>query len=49
MVKDFGKMGTNFIGVSRRQQNEEVTFWNNTFGVGICISYFNDGRGRYKH
>jgi len=31
----------------RRQQNEEVTFWNNVFGVGNCRSYSNDGSGRY--
>jgi hypothetical protein len=31
---------------TRRLQNEKVTFWNNTFGVGNCISYSNDGKGR---
>jgi len=33
--------------IERRQQNEEVTFWNNLFSVGNCRSYSNDGRGRY--
>jgi hypothetical protein len=33
----------------RRQQNEEVTFWNNAFGVGNCCSYPNDGTSRYTH
>ena len=35
--------------IERRQQYEEVTFWNNAFGVGNCRSYSNDGTGRYTH
>ena len=33
----------------RRLQNEKVTFWNNTFGFGNCISYSNDGGSRCRH
>ena len=37
-----GKLGMDI----RRLQNEKITFWNNAFGVGTCISYPNDGGGR---
>jgi len=33
----------------KREQNEEVTFWNNAFGVGNCRSYSNDGRSEHKY
>jgi hypothetical protein len=36
-------------GWRRRQQNEKVTFWNNPFSVGKCLSYHDDGSGRYKY
>jgi hypothetical protein len=32
-----------------RQRNEEVTFWNNAFGVGNCRSYSDDGGGEHKY
>jgi hypothetical protein len=35
--------------IERRQQNEEVTFWNNTFGVDNCRSYSSDVSCRYTH
>ena len=35
--------------IERRQQNEEVTFWNNPFSLGKCLSYHDDGSGRYKY
>jgi len=35
--------------IEGRQQNEEVTFCNNAFGVGNCRSYSNDGTDRYTH
>ena len=35
--------------IERRQQDEEVTLWNNAFGIGNCSSYPNDGTGRYTH
>jgi hypothetical protein len=37
------------LGVDiRRLQNEKVAYWNNTFGVGTCISYSDDGKGGYR-
>jgi hypothetical protein len=35
--------------IKRRQQNEEVTFWNNALGVSSCSSHSNDGTGRYTN
>jgi len=32
-----------------RQQDEEVSFWNNAFGVGNYRTYSNDGRGEHKY
>jgi hypothetical protein len=37
------------VVVERKDQNEEVISWDNAFGVGICLTFFNDGSGRYKY
>jgi hypothetical protein len=31
--------------VQRSEQNAKITFWNISFGVGLCISSSNEGRG----
>jgi hypothetical protein len=33
--------------INMEGKNEEVTFWNNAFGVGNCSPYPNDGSGKY--
>ena len=35
--------------IERREQNEEVTFWNNPFSVDNCLSCHDDGSGGYTH
>jgi hypothetical protein len=35
--------------IKNRQQNEEVTFGNNPFSLGKCLSYHDDGSGRYQY
>ena len=39
-------VSTYFLIKKEGGKNEEVTFWNNAFGVGNCSSYSHDGEGR---